>query len=189
MKRYSTGLQHNFFKFLLDYTKNEVVRKVVVRLLPKNFLPQRLLRSFFGVTSKKRFSFVFLQTLGAIFWSQTTLGAFLSRFSEILSKYSGILPRCLTNQNFWGCACPPTPYTNELCHHLNKIKYIHQSGDTDHVYAIVRTGPRATNVVRAGDLVPAGTMLVTPRYALSQWAMTGSDNRKPWVVGKSMSLT
>jgi len=73
VKGYSTGLQHNFFKFLLDYTKNEVVRKVVVRLLPKNFLPQRLLRSFFGVTSKKT---VFLQTLGAIFWSQTTLGPF-----------------------------------------------------------------------------------------------------------------
>jgi len=34
--------------------------------------------------------------------------------------------------------------------------------DTAHVYAIVRTSPRETHVVRAGDLVPAGTMLVTP---------------------------
>jgi len=33
--------------------------------------------------------------------------------------------------------------------------------DTDQVYAIVRTSPRAAHVVRAGDLVPAGTMLVT----------------------------
>jgi len=36
---------------------------------------------------------------------------------------------------------------------------------TDHVYAIVRTRPRATHVVRAGDLAPAGTMLVTPVLA------------------------
>ena len=42
-----------------------------------------------------------------------------------------------------------------------KIKDIHQCEDIDHVYAIVRTGPRATHVVRVGDLVPAGTMLVT----------------------------
>jgi len=45
---------------------------------------------------------------------------------------------------------------------LIKIKDIHQCEDANHVYAIVRTGPRATYVVRAGDLVPAGTMLVTP---------------------------
>jgi len=43
-----------------------------------------------------------------------------------------------------------------------KIKDIHQCQDTKHVYAIVRTSPRATHVVRVGDLVPAGTMLVTP---------------------------
>jgi len=42
---------------------------------------------------------------------------------------------------------------------LIKIKDIHQCEDTD---AIVRTGPRATYVVRAGDLVPEGTMLMTP---------------------------
>jgi len=45
---------------------------------------------------------------------------------------------------------------------LIKIDNIHQCEDTDHVYAIVRTSPRATHVVRAGDLAPAGTMLVTP---------------------------
>jgi len=43
-----------------------------------------------------------------------------------------------------------------------KIKYIYQCEDTDHVYAVVRTGLWATHVVRTGDLVPAGTMLVTP---------------------------
>ena len=35
----------------------------------------------------------------------------------------------------------------------------------DHLYAIVRTSPRATHVVHAGDLVPAGTRLVTRRVA------------------------
>jgi len=43
-----------------------------------------------------------------------------------------------------------------------KIKDICQCEDTDHVYAAVRTGPWATHMVRTGDLVPAGTMLVTP---------------------------
>jgi len=43
-----------------------------------------------------------------------------------------------------------------------KIKDIHQCEDTDHVYAIVRTSPRATQVIHVDDLVPAGTMLVTP---------------------------
>jgi len=42
------------------------------------------------------------------------------------------------------------------------IKDIHPCQDIEHVYAIVRTGPRATHVLRAGDLVPAGTMLVMP---------------------------
>ena len=45
---------------------------------------------------------------------------------------------------------------------INENKYIHQYEDTDHVYAIVRTSPRATHVVCAGDLVPADNMLVTP---------------------------
>jgi len=33
---------------------------------------------------------------------------------------------------------------------------------THHLNAIFKTGPRATNVVLAGDLVPAGTVSVTP---------------------------
>jgi len=33
---------------------------------------------------------------------------------------------------------------------------------TDHVYALVRTSPWATHVFHAGDLVLAGTRLVTP---------------------------
>ena len=38
------------------------------------------------------------------------------------------------------------------------IKAIHECEDTDHVNATFRTGPRGTH---AGDLVPAGTILVT----------------------------
>jgi len=44
---------------------------------------------------------------------------------------------------------------------LIKIEDIHQCEDPDHVYAIVWTSPRATHVVQACDLMPAGTMLVT----------------------------
>jgi len=47
-----------------------------------------------------------------------------------------------------------------------KFKDIYQCEDTDHVYAVVRTGPWATYMVRTDDLVPAGTMLVTPRLGL-----------------------
>jgi len=43
-----------------------------------------------------------------------------------------------------------------------KIKDIYPCQDIEHVYAIVRESPGATRVVRAGDLVPAGTMLVSP---------------------------
>jgi len=43
-----------------------------------------------------------------------------------------------------------------------KIEDIHPCQDIEHVYAIVRTSPRETHVVHAGDLVPVGTMLVTP---------------------------
>jgi len=41
------------------------------------------------------------------------------------------------------------------------IKDAHQCQDTDHAYVIVRTSPRATHMVRAGDLLPEGTTLVT----------------------------
>ena len=50
-----------------------------VQLLPTNFLPQRS----FWCYLQKRSSCVFMQTLGAIFWSQITLGAI---FAQIFSK-------------------------------------------------------------------------------------------------------
>jgi len=39
---------------------------------------------------------------------------------------------------------------------------IRKCEDIDHANVIFRTGPRATYMVLAGDLVPAGTALVTP---------------------------
>jgi len=50
-----------------------------------------------------------------------------------------------------------------------KIKEFHPCQDIEHVYAMVMTSPRAINVVRAGDLVPAGTMLVIPDIDLHKY--------------------
>ena len=41
------------------------------------------------------------------------------------------------------------------------IKDAHQCQDTDHAYVIIRTSPGATDMVRAGDLLPEGITLVT----------------------------
>jgi len=55
------------------------------------------------------------------------------------------------------------------------IKNIHQPEDTDHVYVIFRTSPRATHMFHAGNLVPAGTTLVTPPSEESaDWALISS---------------
>jgi len=50
-----------------------------------------------------------------------------------------------------------------------KIKDVCQCEDTDRVYAIVRPGPWATHVVPTGDLMPVGTMLVTPGLGLVRY--------------------
>jgi len=76
-------------------------------LLPTNFLRQRSWRACLGMTSKKRSSCVFLQTLGANFWSQTTLWApFLPGFSGILPRYSGILPGLSKICSYFQRFCP-----------------------------------------------------------------------------------
>jgi len=86
----------------------------------------------------------------------------------------------------------------QLCYQ-KKINDIHQWEDTDHVCAIVRTSPRATHVVRAGDLTPKGTMLVTPDLdliatrkflpcgkspapviAMGRWLVWHERKRAPW---------
>jgi len=86
------------------------LRKMFARIspnLPEKFLCDFCLQIFsnkdhedlFGVTSKKRFSCAFLQTLGAIFFKESW-APFLLGVSGILSKFS-------TKQNFWGCVCTP----------------------------------------------------------------------------------
>jgi len=75
----------------------KLARKVYVRLLPTNFLPQK---SFLGMASKKRKKVfmccfcVFLQTLGAMFSNQTTLGAICARLfrdcAQIFRDFSRI---------------------------------------------------------------------------------------------------
>jgi len=90
--------------------------------LPKSFLCdfcQQLFSHkgpFFGVTSKKRSSCVFLQTLGAISWSKTTLGAICARIFRVLPIFWVILPGFSRNQNLWRFACTPctpTSYNTE----------------------------------------------------------------------------
>ena len=51
---------------------------------------------------------------------------------------------------------------------VKKINGILLCEDIDHANAIFRTGSRTTHVVRAGDLVPTGTMLVTPGLQSTQ---------------------
>jgi len=79
-----------------DFCPNflKCVWKDFVRLLRPNIFPQRSWRPFFGVTSSKRSSCVFVQTLGAIFWSQTTLGAIFARifrdFAQVFRDFAQI---------------------------------------------------------------------------------------------------
>jgi len=47
-----------------------------------------------------------------------------------------------------------------------KIKDIHHCKETDHRLCYCQSRPWATNMVHTGDLVPAGTMLVTPGLGL-----------------------
>jgi len=51
---------------------------------------------------------------------------------------------------------------------LPLINDVNLCDDTHHLNGIFKTGRRTTNVALAGDLVPAGTMLVTP--ALESYA-------------------
>jgi len=55
-----------------------------------NFSPTKFIKTFFWIDLQKRSSCVFLQTLGAIFLSQTTLGAIFGQicrdFAQIFSK-------------------------------------------------------------------------------------------------------
>jgi len=113
------------FGIAKDFCPNfpKLARKVVVRLLPKNLLPQRLLRPFFGATSKKDLHLFFCKYWVPFFEVKQRWAPFLPRFSGILPRYcgilpgfsgilpkfSGILPGFSTNQNFGGELAPPEP--------------------------------------------------------------------------------
>ena len=115
-KREATGAQWPFhqrfrsrqsFGDAKDFFPNvpKLPEKFFVQLLPTNSLQQRSLRPFL-VWPPKRSSWVFLQTLDAIFWSQATLGVIFARmFRNVAQGFS--------KSNFWGCACTTyTPTTN-----------------------------------------------------------------------------
>ena len=66
--------------------------KFFVQLLPTKFLsPTKIIKTFFWCDLQKQSSCVFLQTLGAIFGSQATLGGI---FTQIFSKLN-VLEMCL----------------------------------------------------------------------------------------------
>ena len=82
------------------------VRRILGRIspnLPEKFLFDFFLQIFFhkdhedlfGVTSNKGLHVFFCKRWTTLF----------PRSSGIVTGFSGILPRFLRNQNFWGCAC------------------------------------------------------------------------------------
>jgi len=89
--------------------------KVFVQLLSTNFLPQRLLRTLLGVTSKNGLHVFFCKPWAPIFEVKQLWAPFLPGFS-------GLLPIFSANQNFWGCACTHcTPTSNTTAFHNSII--------------------------------------------------------------------
>jgi len=74
--------------FCPNFTK--LTRKVFCATFACTFSPTKIIKISFWCNLQKKSSCVFMQTLGAIFWSQTTLGANFSRlfraFVQIFSK-------------------------------------------------------------------------------------------------------
>jgi len=96
----------------------KLAQKVIVRLLPTNFLLQISWRSFLVWPRKKglRVFFCFLQTLGAIF---ARIFRVLPRFSRILPRFSRICPDFRQIKTFLGVLLPPAPpasYTTAFQH-------------------------------------------------------------------------
>ena len=64
--------------------------KVYCATFAYKFSPTKIMKTSFWCNLQKRSSCVFIKTLGAIFWSQTTLGAFFTRTfrasAQIFSK-------------------------------------------------------------------------------------------------------
>jgi len=69
--------------------------KFFVQLLPTKFLPQRSLKTFFGVTSKKGLHVFFCKP-----WAP---------FFEVKQLLAAFLPRILANQTFGGALAPTAP--------------------------------------------------------------------------------
>ena len=101
------------------------------------------MKTFFGMISKRP-SRVFLQTMGAIFWNQTTLVAFSAWFSENLPIFSGILPGFSTNQDFWGWACTPASYTTPLPSITTNLWYCDKTRRSDIVTEQERSNASST---------------------------------------------
>jgi len=66
------------------------------------FWPTKIMKTSFWYNLQNKVSCVFMQTLGAIFLSQTTLGAISTRIFRAFAQI-------FRNQDFWGCACNPCP--------------------------------------------------------------------------------
>jgi len=77
-----------------------------------NFSPTKIINTFLWCDLQKRSSCVFLQTLEPFFKVK-------QRWVLFLPVFSGILPRFLANQNFWGCAC--TSISNTTAFHNSII--------------------------------------------------------------------
>jgi len=117
-----------------DFCPNfpKLARKSCCATFAYKFFPTKIMKTFFGVTSKTRGLHLFFYKCWSPFfavkqrWSPFLHGVFrdfacfsgiLPRFSGILPKFLGISPGFSTNQNFWGCACTPAAYTTGPGHH------------------------------------------------------------------------
>jgi len=97
------------FGGVMDFCPNfpKLGRKVFLLLLPTYFAQERSWRPFLDVTSKKMFSCVFLQTLGAIFYSQTMLSVIFAWNFRVLPRCSGICPHFWQIKTFEDVLSPP----------------------------------------------------------------------------------
>jgi len=95
------------------------------------------------------------------FWNCELLLVF-----RLMRRATNLIQVCIThfwNKNF-------TQFT---------LHYFIIGEDIDHADVIFRTGPRATYMVLAGDLVPAGTTLVTPAVKFLVWENTIRKELQP----------
>jgi len=68
------------------------------------FSPTKIIKTFFGVTSKKGLHVFYCKPWAPLFLSQATFGAIFTRIFKDAAQFSA-------NENFWRCACAPTSNT------------------------------------------------------------------------------